>query len=916
MQLYKNQNKGYQTLNLDGVLFMINDPMDELGQHYENKNSMVPGDLKNLLSCRAEQLNLMDIKYTFVIIPDKSVVMHPYLIKYGCFDECRRNSVNEIISLPFCIDSLDKIKKICAEYQCQPCSPESSYLNSLCSYVIYANVIEKLGLKINKYDIQWVSSDTLNANFKDLCQIENNGNRSLCNLQIWKLPLITSEIKMINRQTEKNSDIVVQLTPEQLADRKNRHEYVDIYINLNSDNDQIAFIYHDNDLAIIEDNKFIRKKWLASHFKCTYFMWSKYDGQTFKRFHVNQVIDCNFEKSLDCYEPCQSLFDKDYYIKKYTDISENPFDHFIKIGIPEGRFPNKAFEVECSQHIKRSSVNYQSIDNNLVVDIDFYRQSYKIVDMFINQFPSVTAQQFYESYGNKMDHIAIRTYSMKSFNSQYQKTDNETQLVVNFDSKYYMETYGKNILYPYYHYLNYGCKNMYSPNSWFDEKFYVSFYSGILSQIKKGELLSGFDDYLKNPENKICKYQLNQCLEYYHRGVCNPSRIVGANHLEYALNVPAYSIIKSDDRRVWLMLESFNPDIFFGGYITFVKFIESLIKNEYNIGIYLTSGHVDIINYYVYHHPTSLIAKNKSKIPVYSAIHSPKPFIFGSKDIFIAYSSWQVGHAFEFSKAVGRKFIFFIQEYEAIFHASDSIRFYVESCYRRLHYPLYHSDSLQTYFEKNRIGNFAKDKPDDYYTYNLMMCNIQPITKPELENKVKRRLLFYARPEGHAERNLFEIGYIALKRAIVRGAFKDWEFIGIGALNQYSVPLPSDYTLNIYAKTDQKSYCDLIRSGDVGLSLIFSPHPGLVHFEMAKIGMVVVVNTFSTRPKEYYDKISPRLLASDPTLDDIVDNLIKAEKLCYDNDLRTLPWKNQESSIDDAFTKDKLQQIFGALDIK
>ena len=36
-----------------------------------------------------------------------------------------------------------------------------------------------------------------------------------------------------------------------------------------------------------------------------------------------------------------------------------------------------------------------------------------------------------------------------------------------------------------------------------------------------------------------------------------------------------------------------------------------------------------------------------------------------------------------------------------------------------------------------------------------------------------RRLLFYARPEPHAARNMFELGVLALSRALERGAFAD-----------------------------------------------------------------------------------------------------------------------------------------------
>ena len=53
---------------------------------------------------------------------------------------------------------------------------------------------------------------------------------------------------------------------------------------------------------------------------------------------------------------------------------------------------------------------------------------------------------------------------------------------------------------------------------------------------------------------------------------------------------------------------------------------------------------------------------------------------------------------------------------------------------------------------------------------------IDPPAAAELAGRSPRRLLFYARPEPHAARNMFELGVLALSRALERGAFE-----GLGA---------------------------------------------------------------------------------------------------------------------------------------
>lgn len=965
MQIYKNQHKGFSSLNLDGILFPINDVNDELGQHYDNSIRIVPNDLKKILIKRNKNLESLNIKYLCVVIPDRSVMMSKYLNKYPGFSQCLRPYIESISDLSYVVDSLKDINQLCERYGCESSAPDHSFLNMLSIQGVCGSLISHLGVELEDYQVVMLLSNQMELDQRNL--IPNNNND--LNLKIWNVPTIKipNQKSLINRCMSKDNLKIVNLSVETLSLNENKNNYIDMYINLHCQNDLVVFIYHDDNLMSISNHKFVQKEYLASHFKVSYFLCGAYDDLILKKLPVTYVIEMQMEQSLNNCDLSDSLFDSDYYKQKYLDCGTDALKHFLDIGLLEGRFPNALMEIECQQRFK---LNYQRLDNENPFDeayylktnpdvqlalnqgiltsaqehynqngqleyrqpneltysyilqnmepVDFsYLKSYKIVELFQNEF-NLDVIQFYRKYGRYMGHIANNLSPFKQFNHKYlNQSDNfEEKLIINFDPKYYLDQYNGSILYPLYHYLNHGLKYEYSPNNWFNEKFYRNFYFEVKNKIINGEIKSGFHDYLTNNNQKISQFQLTKCLEHYYGGVTHPMRIDVANNLEYALNVPDFKIIESNDQRIWLMLESFNPDIFFGGYLTFMKFIDSLILNKYQIGIYLTSGHHDIINYYMYHHPHSLITRNIHEIPIRSATFSPKPLIFGEKDIFIAYSAWQVNHAHHFAQATGRRFIYFIQEYEAVFFPNDSLRFYVESCYRKPHFAMYHGDNLQSYFEQNRLGTFAQIPSNLHYTYNLVMCPNQIISKDDLINKKRRKLIFYARPEKHAERNLFEIGLIAIKRVVYQGYFKDWDFYGIGALNQYQIPVTEHIKMQVLAKTDQKTYCDLIRNADVGLSLIFSPHPGLVHFEMAMAGMIVVVNTFSTRPKEFYDKISPRLVASEPSLEDIMESLKKAEQLAYNDDLRLVPWNHNFANPEsNPFSGDQLQQIFNKLNL-
>src|SRR5258706_5086636 len=103
MMSLKNYRSLNQGINLDGVFF---DDFDELGQHYEKKISIVPNDIKHLFLARKQNLSEINIEYTFMIIPDKSVIMKSYLMKYPGFNECYRDLVNAVSQLSFCLDTL------------------------------------------------------------------------------------------------------------------------------------------------------------------------------------------------------------------------------------------------------------------------------------------------------------------------------------------------------------------------------------------------------------------------------------------------------------------------------------------------------------------------------------------------------------------------------------------------------------------------------------------------------------------------------------------------------------------------------------------------------------------------------------------------------------------------------------------
>lgn len=387
-------------------------------------------------------------------------------------------------------------------------------------------------------------------------------------------------------------------------------------------------------------------------------------------------------------------------------------------------------------------------------------------------------------------------------------------------------------------------------------------------------------------------------LEQILPGVTAPVAIARAEELERKLR-PVRVTVKSQapTRHANIVVPHLHPAIIFGGYTAFFKFVSHLKDS----GIPLRFIVVEPMNGISL--KTALEQMRVQRPEISSLLDGSEVYAFGDDpeveipmgrdDIFVAYSSWTAFVASDAARQVGRRhFIYFIQEYEPIFLANNSVRVLVEQSYRLPHVALFNSAQLADYFREEKIGVFD-GRRDTFVQENSgwFAHALTPVERPsreELSQRPARRLLFYARPERHAERNLFEIGVLALRAAIKRGCFPGhWEFIGVGSLRTSAdIALGSGNVLRISPRLDGDLYGAALKSFDVGLSLIYAPHPGLVHFEMAAAGLIVVTNTFANRSADDLSSISRNIIGVPPYVDELVTGLSEAARRCEDVDGR------------------------------
>ena len=83
---------------------------------------------------------------------------------------------------------------------------------------------------------------------------------------------------------------------------------------------------------------------------------------------------------------------------------------------------------------------------------------------------------------------------------------------------------------------------------------------------------------------------------------------------------------------------------------------------------------------------------------------------------------------------------------------------------------------------------------------------------------------------------------------------------------------------------DWNEYCKILRRTDLGLTLMYAPHPGYPLLDLAASGSVVVTNRFGN--KVSLDRYSRNIICADPSTTDLVRAVTEGVALARDRTRR------------------------------
>jgi hypothetical protein len=408
-----------------------------------------------------------------------------------------------------------------------------------------------------------------------------------------------------------------------------------------------------------------------------------------------------------------------------------------------------------------------------------------------------------------------------------------------------------------------------------------------------------------------------QALEKCYPGITQPVGLGNIVLLEEKISAPPFVVDAQAPARVNVLLPQLDPLIMFGGYIACLQFISKIQSVGFQVRILLTESDRfdrEAVNAKLASNPA--LQKAVAAAEVEDITQGTHQLVISPNDAFVGYSFWTCIKAHHLAKAIGKEFIFFLQEYEPIFHPHDSLYAIGSYVYRLPHKVIFNTELLADYFRSKQLGVFSRHEGealDEHYV--AFQHALTPTTPPSVEQLARRetkRLLFYGRPEGHARRNIFEIGILGLKAAIANGVFDDaWEFHGVGTLGpDYDVDLGHGRVMKLSGTLPQSDYGKALGEFDIGLSLMLAPHPSILPFEMASAGQVVVTNAYESRTADVLRAISSNIEPCEADPFSIAEALETAVARASDSEARirgtSFDWVRD---WDDAFNPQVIEKI-------
>ncbi len=257
----------------------------------------------------------------------------------------------------------------------------------------------------------------------------------------------------------------------------------------------------------------------------------------------------------------------------------------------------------------------------------------------------------------------------------------------------------------------------------------------------------------------------------------------------------------------------------------------------------------------------------------------------GSGDVFLTTSWWTTWGV----KAIfgEKRILYLLQEDERIFYPFCDERVRVQELFMSPDLTfIINSRILYEHFIKEGFDNIRQNGMwfEPAWSHQLFFYE-------QKDSHSKKNFSFYARPNN--SRNLFYLGIDVINNAMIKGILNpdEWEINFIGK----DIPLFGNdlgCPIHIYQNLEWSNYAALVRKMDLGLSMMYSPHPSYPPLDLAASGAVVVTNRYGI--KQDLNNYSKNIICRDLNRDDLLDGIKQGVALSLNYDERMNNYRNNK----------------------
>ena len=308
-------------------------------------------------------------------------------------------------------------------------------------------------------------------------------------------------------------------------------------------------------------------------------------------------------------------------------------------------------------------------------------------------------------------------------------------------------------------------------------------------------------------------------------------------------STPLMTCVKEfiDGRRVSIVTDSISQGSLFGGVGTALIF-GALLANRLNANLRIITRTESPPAENVH----KILALNGIELKkevqfVFAHIFDNKTHIdFSTNDLFVTTSWWTT--ASTLASVPASAILYLLQEDERMFYPYGDDHVRCEAVMRNTDIRFLINTHLL-------FDHLASNGFDHLRTQALWFEPAFPVAlyHPRARQKTeKKKFFFYARP--HNPRNLFYLGLEVIEKAIVLGVLdlNEWEILLVGK----DIPHLMFAGHHIPTRVENLSwneYLECVGQIDLGLSLMYTPHPSYPPFDLASSGAVVITNRFENK---------------------------------------------------------------------